>query len=77
MNWLDVGIWTGVVGFALFIIATVMNLVWGDEDDRKEAQTTLVSLFFGCIMVVGGVLIMTFVVKPALVIIANAVWTVF
>lgn len=77
MNWIDTGIFIAAVFAALFIFAIGMNLLWGDEDERKQAKATLMQLGAGFIIVVFGVLVVTFVVKPIISVIGSAVWASF
>jgi len=76
MSW-DWMWWMFGVMVALIIVATVMNIVWGTESERQESNNILAQLVGGVAMVVVGVLLMTFVVKPAVAFIAQQVWNVF
>ena len=59
------GFW--VVVFSIIVgAAFFMNVVFGDERERKQAINTLIAIIAAGATVVASVFAMTFVIKPAL-----------
>lgn len=69
--------WVIGITFALAIVAAVMNIVWGTEEESQGSKNMLIQLVGGAATVVVVVLLMTFVVKPTMVFIAQQIWNVF
>lgn len=65
MNW-DGIIWLSGIIFGLVTIMTIMNIAWGNEEERENAKSLVVQFLCGLALAAIAVLVINFVAKPVL-----------
>jgi negative regulator of sigma E activity len=61
----------------LVTVMTIINIIGGSEDESREAKQLVVQILAGLGAAAVLLLLVTFVVKPTMVFIAQSVWYVF
>ena len=65
MNW-DGVIWLSGITFVLVAIMTIMNIAWGNEEERENAKSLVKNLFGGLALAAAAILVINFVAKPSM-----------
>jgi len=65
MNW-DGVIWLSGITFVLVAIMTIMNIAWGNEEERENAKSLVVQLVGGLALTAIAIFTINFALKPML-----------